>query len=1135
MSLKTDAFGKLAELPANASKSGATFTGWYTAATGGTEITTNYVFERDMTIYAQYSSNGAVSPAEPPVLTAEGDNENNLVKLSWTSSRAGQEYYMVYQRDTGGNGLDEFQSIPLKKDIKVLNVYPDIAGGSDGLQSWMQDYGNPSGYTMQVDKVAISDFNGTDITNNYAHYLTRDSNGAYAYDVLYFGAWDANNRRDLSDEAHAAVEGFIEYGGGVLVGHDTASFNHYNFIDLAQKYLNMEINFQEGQGDPSFPPYGSSQVAIERRGFPMNYPYALGNVGDVLITPVSHSYYQFAKGDVWFKFNNLEWGSGPEITSYDGRAGTNNFYLTTWNNVAMIQTGHSNGAATVDEQKILANTLFYLAQVSTANSFEDRMSQDVAAPDAVTGQIVVSAGSSAGKQNIQWNEAQDNGNSYAYYLKAVSFVDGSSYNSTEAVATVTTGVQGYAVKIDTDSSTVDPGNTVTTSTASYETGNLQAGVTYYAHIRAIDKAGNPSSVYTVPFTIDATGLTVTATDPSGKENDGKTKLAIAETVGQGNKLLYINVGEGALTAPGVGEQLSEQSGYQQLPADGLIEAVNGDLVGVVEVDADGKVVRFGQTTAISFPTPDELVLTSVDPGGVMNNGKTIISAQAESGNSLVYVNFGSEQFLPPYKGELLAGYTDLPADGIIPAAHNDQIAVAELDASGRVVRFAVVSAKVIAASEEPGNNVPGEVNVPGKPATRGVEVLVNGKVEYAGIATLSSDQGQTLTTIDVDQAKLQAKLDAEGTGAVVTIPWTEQSDIVVGKLTGQMIKNMEDKEATLVLATATGAYKIPTEQIQIAALASQFGENVKLEDVQLEIRIALVAPEAAKAAESTVTGRGVTLMAIPVSFTVKAQYDGVSIEIIDYSVYVERTVALPAHVDPNKITTGVVVEPDGTLRHVPTKVTRENETYYAEINSLTNSDYAVIWNPVKFNDVAGHWSEAAVNDMGSRLVVNGIGGGKYNPDANITRAEFAAIIVRGLGLRLDQGTVPFNDISGSEWYASVVNTAFKFQLITGYEDGSFRPQGKITRQEAMTIIARAMKITGLSKQWAGLDMNQLQTLEVFRDAEAVSNWAKEGATLSVAAQIVNGRAADMLKPGAFVTRAEVAAMVQRLLQKSQLI
>src|SRR5690606_21338076 len=131
----------------------------------------------------------------------------------------------------------------------------------------------------------------------------------------------------------------------------------------------------------------------------------------------------------------------------------------------------------------------------------------------------------------------------------------------------------------------------------------------------------------------------------------------------------------------------------------------------------------------------------------------------------------------------------------------------------------------------------------------------------------------------------------------------------------------------------------------------------------------------------------------------------------------------------------------------PTKVVRVDEQYYAVINSLSNSTYTVVWNELEFKDMANHWAKEEVNDMGSRLVIEGTGDGMFSPDRSITRADFTAIMVRGLGLQLQpepSGNV-FTDIHPSAWYSSAVNTAAAYQLISGFEDGTFRPEDPITR------------------------------------------------------------------------------------------
>ncbi|TMV47660.1 hypothetical protein FE783_21675 [Paenibacillus mesophilus] len=415
----------------------------------------------------------------------------------------------------------------------------------------------------------------------------------------------------------------------------------------------------------------------------------------------------------------------------------------------------------------------------------------------------------------------------------------------------------------------------------------------------------------------------------------------------------------------------------------------------------------------------------------------------------------------------------------------------------------------------------------------GVEILVNGKVEYAGTATTTKVDGQTVTTLTVDQKKLEDKLALEGRNAVVTIAANAKSDIVIGELNGQMVKNMEDKQAVLEIKTDTATYKLPAAQININAISEQIGKTVALQDIKVRIEIAAPTAGTVKVVENTAEKGKFSIVVPPLDFTVKGIYGDTVFEVERFNAYVERTIAIPDGVNPNNITTGVIVDPDGTVRHVPTKIVVIDGKYYAKINSLSNSTYTVVWHPLEFGDAADHWAKRAVNDMGSRMVIEGTGNGMFHPDRDITRAEFAAIIVRGLGLKLEQGTAPFADVKAADWYASAVKTAYSHQLIDGFEDGTFRPNDTITREQAMAIIAKAMAITGLK---AKLPVQAADAaFRSYLDAADISVWAKNGLADCLQAGIVSGRSGSELAPKASITRAEVAVIVQRLLQKSELI
>ncbi len=158
---------------------------------------------------------------------------------------------------------------------------------------------------------------------------------------------------------------------------------------------------------------------------------------------------------------------------------------------------------------------------------------------------------------------------------------------------------------------------------------------------------------------------------------------------------------------------------------------------------------------------------------------------------------------------------------------------------------------------------------------------------------------------------------------------------------------------------------------------------------------------------------------------------------------------------------------------MPTKVTASDDKYYAVFNSLTNSTYVLIENSVEFADVTAAWAKDAVDDMGSRMIVMGVGDNEFAPSRVITRAEFVAIMVRALGLGESENTDRYCDVKSTDWYCGYVETASDYGLIYGFGNDTFDPNGKITREQAAVIINRAMALTELDPD---LTEDQIATL-----------------------------------------------------------
>lgn len=430
-------------------------------------------------------------------LTATPNSSGNYVALNWTNSDKSQPYsYMLYSKSAHES---TFQSIPAKECAKVLNIYPVVTPTvsfttwqgksyalpkSASLKMWMETPNpyNSKGYgkgLISVDTVSISEFNA-----NPDVYL-KSADGSYKYDVLYFGAWDSNGNQDLSVTAENKTDAFIKTGRGVLFGHDTMVDNDGismpNFFKLAH-YCNI-------QTIPKYTVLGGTQIKVAKKGLLTNYPWKIGDVGSVLNVPMSHSN-QLALGDVWMTYQPpYTYTSSAEATG-SSRQGTNTFYLTSWSNCAMIQTGHSNGEATPDEQRVTANTLFYLAQITTDTSWNDHKGQDLDAPDAP---VISGVTHNAGRTQYTVNySSQDNATGYQYYVEATGQNDGVKYDSQVVSTLLKTGMKSYSIVVDNSPDTV-PDGSITATSVSY-TFPRPPGSDFYIHVAAVDNAGNVSSV-----------------------------------------------------------------------------------------------------------------------------------------------------------------------------------------------------------------------------------------------------------------------------------------------------------------------------------------------------------------------------------------------------------------------------------------------------------------------------------------------------------------------------------------------------------------------------------------------------------------------------------------------------------------
>jgi hypothetical protein len=184
-----------------------------------------------------------------------------------------------------------------------------------------------------------------------------------------------------------------------------------------------------------------------------------------------------------------------------------------------------------------------------------------------------------------------------------------------------------------------------------------------------------------------------------------------------------------------------------------------------------------------------------------------------------------------------------------------------------------------------------------------------------------------------------------------------------------------------------------------------------------------------------------------------------------------------------------------------------------------------------FEDITFSPNIAAIEALASRGIINGRSKKSFAPDADMTRAEFATIITRGLGL-VEEDTKVFSDVSSDKWYAGYIGTANKYGIVNGIGEGKFNPEGTITRQEAATMVARAAALCGLDTKMSNAEIRDV--LSQFEDYVTVADWAMESMAFCYKKDILSDSALKV-EPKVQIQRSEIAQMLFNMLTVANLL
>lgn len=229
--------------------------------------------------------------------------------------------------------------------------------------------------------------------------------------------------------------------------------------------------------------------------------------------------------------------------------------------------------------------------------------------------------------------------------------------------------------------------------------------------------------------------------------------------------------------------------------------------------------------------------------------------------------------------------------------------------------------------------------------------------------------------------------------------------------------------------------------------------------------------------------------------------------------------------------TGVTITNEGNIVPVPTRIVKENGKTYAVINSLTNSVYAVVANDKTFADIQKHWAKTILSKQLAKLIVQGVSDTSFQPNKQITRAEFTAMLVRALGLHTFGQPASFSDIKSGQWYSDVVSIAESYGLVKASIGVLYNPNEKLNRKEAMILLVKAMKLAGMNTTITDSEISQ--RLTEFKDNHLLDSSARAAGALNVKYGIIIGNQ-DKLTPDNVITRAETTVILQRFLEAAKL-
>ncbi len=394
-----------------------------------------------------------------------------------------------------------------------------------------------------------------------------------------------------------------------------------------------------------------------------------------------------------------------------------------------------------------------------------------------------------------------------------------------------------------------------------------------------------------------------------------------------------------------------------------------------------------------------------------------------------------------------------------------------------------------------------------------------------GTITFDSSTGTATTTVDT--SKITSLINSNQPVVIQAVPTGTTATTVKVEMAASILSTLADKSKDLTVKTDDVQFVIPPAALDVPVLADLVKSDP---NTKVTLNVKEVTSASVGLADKISVPENANLKAVGkvFDFEIIAKSSAGETKIGTFTKKIR--VAIPYtdadvselnedYLAAYRITVNGLVFLGGDVDKVNNLVCFDTDSF---------SSYTLLAKIAAFADIMNHWAKNDIQLMADKGVVKGVTNNKFAPDSSVTRAQFATLLVKALGLtEVKPAKARFKDVNSGAWYYSMVETAAANGLVAGYSDGTFAPEGRITRQEMAAMIANALKAGGKSVILTSGEAGQL--LSKFSDRQQIAGWAQNSVAVAVKEGIITGRTTTTFVAKADATRAEGTVMIKKVL------